>query len=136
MPPEGEPLQGVLASMSPSGNEDNPRLWRAASITSAGYTWNTEPTSLFQDRGQTCPLLCPSPTFIIPRPPAPFVPIHACPRVCARASGLGKGGTAWRDRVSPSVILFLWFSFQAVTVNLFYLSLCKSLCRIKPFTSF
>lgn len=48
---------------------------------------------------------------------------------------MGREETGCRKQDERSVILFLWFSFQAVTVNLFYLSLCKSLCRIKAFTS-
>lgn len=71
-------------------------------------------------------------TFFIPLP-------SACVCECAHRTSWfseGKGDRWQRDRMSPSVILFLWFAFQAVTVNLFYLSLCKSLCRIKPFTSF
>ena len=73
-----------------------------------------------------------------PELPPPLSPCHAHMSMCVhRTSGFRKGGDRWQtDRMSPSVILFLWFTFQAVTVNLFYLSLCKSLCRIKPFTRF
>lgn len=95
------------------------------SSTFTGCTWNREPTGLSWNRGQSCLL------------PTPLIHKPMCPCVCTGVPGFPKGGDRWqRDRMSPSVILFLWFSFQAVTVNLFYLSLCKSLCSIKPFTSF
>lgn len=61
----------------------------------------------------------------------------SCPLDHVGPPGFLEGGDRLqRSGKSCNVILFLWFSFQAVTVNLFYLSLCKSLCRIKPFTSF
>lgn len=79
----------------------------------------------------SCLCLCPA-----PRPPL-FPLMSSRPCGPSRAPGFLKGGDRLqRSGKSWSVILFLWFSFQAVTVNLFYLSLCKSLCRIKPFTSF
>lgn len=86
--------------------------------------------------GSRSPFSCPAPTPLTPPwPPAPLCP---CEHVHMCTCGLLVFGREWGwvvGRQSPSVILFPWFSFQAVTVNLFYVSLCESVCRIKPFTN-
>lgn len=83
-----------------------------------------------QDRGR--PVL---PLSLSHTPTLPQATCFLYPCVSVGTPGLEKGGDRLQRQDERSVILFLWFSFQAVTVNLFYLSLCKSLCRIKAFTS-
>lgn len=137
MPPEGEPLQGMLASMSPSGNEDKPLALEGCQRHLCRLHLEQGANQPFSGQGPDLP-----PPLSLSHLPCPKATCSLCTHThvstCAHKSSWFREGrdSLQRDRVSPSVILFLWFSFQAVTVNLFYLSLCKSLCRIKPFTSF
>lgn len=132
-----DPLQGTSASVSRSGNEDNPLALEGCQRHF--YRLHLEQGANRPFSGQGPDLPSPLSLSHLPPPEATcFLFTHTCVSKCAHMSSwFGDGrGSLQRDRTSPSVILFLWFSFQAVTVNLFYLSLCKSLCRIKPFTSF
>lgn len=146
LPGGGIPAMDMSTSVFPSVNEDTSPPTPLALEGCSGHLLQAllgTGSRLALSRTAARPASSPVPLHL----PPPEATCSLCPhphprlpRVRARAymsSRVWEGRGGWqRDRTSPSVILFLWFSFQAVTVNLFYLSLCKSLCRIKPFTSF
>lgn len=132
LPKGGISCRTCQPDVSLSVNADNPGF---GGLPGASPLWAVPGTENLLALLRTGPDLPPPWSLSHFSSPAP--PGHLSLLPTYRVLGFRKGGDRLkRDRMSPSVILFLWFSFQAVTVNLFYLSLCKSLCRIKPFTSF
>lgn len=108
MPPEGEPLQGVLASVSSSGNEDNPLALEGCQHHLCRLHLEQGANQPFSGQGPDLP----SPLSLshLHRPKATCsLCTHTRVSTCVLKSfWFGEGrDSLQRDRVSLSVILFL-----------------------------